>query len=58
MKLDTGSASNCKPELLFETYYGSLGKNFDPVSIKVHRIELYGEEEGALKPLYAYGTEF
>ena len=53
--VDTGSASNLKPELVMETFYRSLGLDFDPLQFTVNREELYGEEDGALKALIAYG---
>ncbi len=58
MQVDTGSASNLKPELLLETYYLSKGLEFDPFLFTVNREELYGEEDGVLKSLISYGTDF
>ena len=55
LRVDTGSASNLKPELVMETFYRSLGLDFDPLQFTVNREELYGEEDGALKALIAYG---
>ena len=53
--VDTGSASNLKPELVMETFFQSLGQSYPPLTFIVNRDELYGMEEGRLKALIAYG---
>ena len=57
MRVDTGSASNLKPELLFATYAQSIGKTFLPTDVEVLRLELYGEGEDGLKPLIDFGVK-
>ena len=57
MRVDTGSASNLKPELLFATYAQSIGKTFLPTDVEVLRLELYGEGEDGLKPLLDFGVK-
>ncbi len=56
MKIDTGSASNLKPELLFETYEKAAGIAPDPFRLEIERRELYGRENGAFKALIDYGS--
>ena len=58
LRLDTGSRSNCKPDLVMETFYKAQGQDFDPFIFHINREELYGEEQGELKALIDYGTEF
>ena len=59
MQVDTGSASNLKPELVLSTYFDSIGREFAPTDVEVKRTELYGEGEEGLKPLLEFGnTEF
>ncbi|MBR0086135.1 MAG: DUF2344 domain-containing protein [Lachnospiraceae bacterium] len=58
LRLDTGSRSNCKPEFVMETFYRSLGKEWSSFTFHINREELYGEENGELKALIDYGTEF
>lgn len=57
LKVDTGSSSNLKPELLLETFYRFFGKDWDPFTFEICREELYGEEDGRLIPLMAYGIK-
>ena len=56
LQVDTGSASNLKPELVIETYAGAAGMSLPPNACEVCRLELYGEEEGGLKTLLEYGN--
>ena len=56
--VDTGSASNLKPELVMETFFRSLGFDYDPLTFSVNRDELYGEEDGKLRALIDYGADF
>ncbi len=58
LQLDTGSVSNCKPEFVMETFYETWGKDYDPFMFMINRDELYGEEEGKLKKLIEYGSDF
>lgn len=57
-RVDTGSASNLKPELVMESFWKAEGGTFDPLTFCVNRDELYGEEDGEIKALIDYGTEF
>ena len=41
-----------------ETFFASLGKPYDPFLFLINRDELYGEEDGKLKKLIEYGTDF
>ena len=58
MRVDTGSASNLKPELLLESFAKATGRVFDPLMFRINRDELYGEEGGKEKALIEYGTEW
>ena len=58
LQLDTGSVSNCKPEFVMETFFETWGKPYDPFMFMINRDELYGEEEGKLKKLIEYGSDF
>ena len=57
-RVDTGSASNLKPELVMETFWKVERGTFDPLTFCVNRDELYGEENGEIKALIDYGEEF
>lgn len=56
MRIDTGSASNLKPELVLSTFFEAQGQDFDPLSVWINREELYGEEDGKLRALIDYGV--
>ena len=58
LKLDTGSASNLKPELVLKSFYEKEGFPFDANDLLIERLELYGEEENALVPLSEYGIRW
>lgn len=45
LQLDTGSASNLKPELVMEEFFQSLGLEFQSVAWQVHRLEIYSRDE-------------
>ena len=51
LKLAAGSAKNTKPELVMEAFYGFCGQEFQPLSLLIHRMEVYGDlgEEGERK---------
>lgn len=46
LKLCTGSAENVKPELVLEAFYQFLGHAFDVKTAQIHRIDVYGIENG------------
>ena len=58
MTLDTGSASNLKPELVLKGFFESRGEAYDPFLFETERTELYGEEDGKLVRLIDYGTHW
>ena len=41
LKLATGSVHNLKPELVMETFFSWLGKEWDPFLCQIRRMELY-----------------
>ncbi len=41
LQLDTGSASNLKPELVMEAFYEALGIEYNPFAWQSHRLEVY-----------------
>ena len=51
LKLAAGSVKNTKPELVMEAFYGFCGQEFQPLSLLIHRMEVYGDlgEEGERK---------
>ena len=51
LKLAAGSVKNTKPELVMEAFYGLCGQEFQPLSLLIHRMEVYGDlgEEGERK---------
>lgn len=57
LKVSTGSVDNLKPELVMAAFYEFLGMDFNPLSIQVHRNDLYGEQNGELKPFGEMGEE-
>ena len=56
MRVDTGSASNLKPELVLETFYEGEGLENARLLFDIERTELYGMKENILTPLIAYGS--
>ena len=58
MRLDTGSLSNLKPELVMETFYRQEGPENARLLFDIERTELYGEDEGVLKALADDGRRF
>lgn len=58
LSLDAGSGTYCHPNFVLETFCDMYGFTFDPLMFQINRDELYGEEEGKLKPLIEYGTDF
>lgn len=57
MKVCTGSTDNLKPELVLSAFYEFMGQTLNPFSIQIHRIDVYGEEEGRLVSLGEIGEE-
>ena len=51
LKLAAGSVKNTKPELVMEAFFAFCGQKFQPLSLLIHRMEVYGElgEEGERK---------
>ena len=45
MQLDTGSASNLKPELVMEAFCNENGIFFNPYAWQIHRLEIYTRDE-------------
>lgn len=56
MKLAAGSANTLKPELVMQAFYAYIGLEPEPFALEVKRLELYGEQNGALIPLDGFGT--
>ena len=48
LKLAAGSVKNTKPELVMEAFFAFCGQEFQPLSLLIHRVEVYGDlgEEG------------
>lgn len=42
----TGSTDNLKPELVLSSFYEYLGLEWNPLSIQIHRIDVYGNING------------
>lgn len=55
LKVCTGSTDNVKPELVLEAFYKSFGMELEPISIQIHRIDVYGWEGGELVSLGEMG---
>lgn len=55
LKVCTGSTDNVKPELVLEAFYKSFGVELEPLSIQIHRIDVYGWEVGELVSLGEMG---
>ena len=49
--LHAGSKDHVKPALLFERFFASQDKEFDPLYLSVHRTEMYTEKDKKLIPL-------
>ena len=51
LKLAAGSVKNTKPELVMEAFFAFCGQEFQPLSLLIHRMEVYGDlgEEGERK---------
>jgi radical SAM-linked protein len=49
MQLDTGSASNLKPELVMEAFCNENGIEYNPHAWQVHRLEIYTRDEQSKK---------
>ncbi len=62
LRLSAGSSENIRPELVLEDFYSFCGKNYDPSSLQIHRLELYENistegSEPQFVPLLAAGKE-
>lgn len=55
LKVSTGSSDNLKPELVLQTFYEFTGQNLQPLSVQIHRIDVYGEVDKALVSLGEMG---
>lgn len=55
LKVSTGSTDNLKPELVLSAFFESMGLHPDPLSIQIHRIDVYGKEEGRFVSLGEMG---
>lgn len=51
----TGSTDNLKPELVLASFYDYLGLEFNPLSIQIHRIDVYGNVDGKFVSLGKMG---
>ncbi|MBO5372040.1 MAG: DUF2344 domain-containing protein [Lachnospiraceae bacterium] len=51
----TGSTDNLKPELVLSSFYEYLGLEFHPLSIQIHRIDVYGDINGKFVSLGEMG---
>lgn len=49
MQVETGSASNLKPELVMESFFMNYNIEYNPHAWQVHRLELYTKDEKTLK---------
>lgn len=45
LRVSTGSVDNLKPELVIEELYSYLGIAFDPMSIQIHRLDVFAKED-------------
>ncbi len=45
LKVSTGSSDNLKPELVLESFFKSEGITINPLSVQIHRIDVYGKNE-------------
>ena len=58
MQVSTGSTDNIKPEFVLEAIYKSCGLEYEPLSIQIHRQEVYARDEhGELISLLDMGED-
>ncbi|MCI9416011.1 MAG: DUF2344 domain-containing protein [Eubacterium sp.] len=57
LKLSAGSVDNVKPEIVLSAFYRFLGESFDPLSVQIHRLDVYGETDGGFFSLGDAGEE-
>ncbi len=43
--VSTGSIDNLKPELVLSSIYEKLGKDYDPMAIQIHRVDLFTKND-------------
>ena len=43
LKLAAGSVKNTKPELVMEAFFSFCRQEFQPLSVLIHRVEVYGD---------------
>lgn len=55
LKVCTGSTDNLKPELVLSSFYEFLGETLEPLSVQIHRLDVYGEKNGTLLSLGEMG---
>lgn len=55
LKVCTGSTDNLKPELVLASFYEFLGLTLDPLTIQIHRLDVYGTIDGQLVSLGEIG---
>lgn len=55
MRVSAGSVDNLKPELVIASFYEFLGQELDPMSIQIHRVDVYGQKNGTLVSLGEMG---
>lgn len=48
LKVSTGSVENLKPEIVLEEFYRFLGREFHSMSVQIHRLDVYGRQDGRL----------
>ena len=55
LKVSTGSTDNLKPELVLQKFYEFIGQELQPLSVQIHRIDVYGEIDGTFVSLGEMG---
>ena len=55
LKVSAGSADNLKPELFLTAFYKFLGQEFDPLSVQIHRLDVYARKNGEMVSLGEMG---
>lgn len=55
LRLSAGSVENIKPELVLAAFYEFLGECFDPMSVQIHRLDVYAKEQETLLSLGEMG---
>ncbi len=45
LRVCTGSTDNVKPELVLESFYQFLGKEYNEMAFQLHRLDVYAKEE-------------